>query len=142
MSGLAPYSKVTSCRGCGGTQFHALHDFGDTPIADRLIDPLQPRDDLRAPMTLVQCAACGLAQIGETVVPEVLFDAHYPYYSSVSKALTAHFHASADALIETLGLDGSHLVVEAASNDGYMLRRFKEAGVPVLGIDPSDGPVA
>ena len=81
-----------------------------------------------------------LVQITETVAPEVLFGADYPYFSSVSAGLLAHSQANALELIARLGLGHDHLVVEIASNDGYMLRNFAEAGIPVLGIDPAPGP--
>lgn len=141
MTGLAPHRVTDRCRSCDGGPLRMVYGFGPTPIADRLIDPAGETEDLRAPLTLALCPDCGLAQIRETVAPEYLFRDDYPYYSSVSRALTAHFHQSADALIAQLPLGASSLVVEAASNDGYMLRRFREAGIPVLGIDPSGGPV-
>ena len=141
MNGIAPNTVLDKCRSCGGGPYTVVHDFGMTPIADRLIDPTKETDDLLAPLSLGLCPDCGLAQIRETVDPRYLFHKDYPYYSSVSKALTAHFHKSADVLIEKLGLGAQSLVLEAASNDGYMLRRFKASGIPVLGVDPSDGPV-
>ena len=141
MTGIAPHKALGCCRGCDSEALHVLHEFGVAPIADRLLDPAGTTEDLSAPLTLVLCTDCGLTQIRETVEPRYLFHEDYPYYSSVSKALMAHFHASADTLVETLELGEDSLVVEAASNDGYMLRRFKDAGIPVLGIDPSDGPV-
>ena len=79
-------------------------------------------------------------QITETVSPEILFCRNYPYFSSVSKALMEHFGSSARQILEERKLGADSLVVEAASNDGYMLKHFVEAGVPVLGIDPADGP--
>ncbi|MFV2003317.1 MAG: methyltransferase domain-containing protein, partial [Paracoccaceae bacterium] len=66
----------------------------------------------------------------------------YPYFSSVSPALMAHFHASAQDIIAARNLRPADLVIEAASNDGYMLKTFAKHGIGVLGIDPADGPVA
>ncbi len=80
-------------------------------------------------------------QITETVPPEILFGRSYPYFSSVSKSLREHFAASANSIIEKRGLNGDSLVIEAASNDGCMLRNFVAKGIPVLGIDPAEGPV-
>ena len=142
MNQTAPLKSLTRCRSCGSDQMRDLIAFGASPIADRLVAPKDANPEFEAPLTLAQCGSCGLCQIRETVDPRVLFHEDYPYYSSVSPALMSHFHKSADHLIETRGLDASHLVIEAGSNDGYMLRRFLEAGVGVLGIDPSDGPVA
>ena len=92
------------------------------------------------PLTLVFCPDCSLVQILEEVDPEVLFCKDYPYFSSVSKSLMDHFRNSALNLIERKKLNKKSLVIEAASNDGYMLKNFPENGIPVLGIDPADGP--
>jgi SAM-dependent methyltransferase len=114
---------------------------GETPLADRLLSDRQLEDaEFYAPLELVFCDRCTLVQITETVSPEVLFGAEYPYYSSVSPSLLAHFRISAERLIENRHLGGSSLVIEAASNDGYMLKNFAQRGIPVLGIDPASGP--
>ena len=130
-----------NCRSCDRTPLTPIMSFGDTPLADGLLtrDELtQP--DVRAPLEFAFCQHCTLAQITETVDPEILFCRDYPYYSSVSRQLMEHFSASARRLIELRGLDANSMVVEAASNDGYMLQTFVDAGVPVLGIDPAAGP--
>jgi len=114
---------------------------GTTPLADRLLsesDLDQP--ELVAPLDVVFCEDCCLVQITETVSPEVLFCQNYPYFSSVSKSLMEHFGSSAQQILDERNLGPDSLVMEAASNDGYMLKHFVEAGVPVLGIDPADGP--
>lgn len=135
------YHNETRCRACGAPGLTPVLPLGETPLADRLLRADQlDAPELSAPLTLVFCRACALAQIRETVDPEVLFFAEYPYFSSVSPSLMAHFGASAQHLIETQQLGPDHLVVEAASNDGYMLRHFAAAGIPVLGIDPAAGP--
>ena len=114
---------------------------GNTPLADGLVAPDQlASTDLSVPLTVVFCPNCSLLQIAETVEPEILFCRSYPYFSSVSPSLMRHFRDSAEQLIDVLDLGPQHLVMEAASNDGYMLRVFAEQGIPVLGIDPADGP--
>jgi SAM-dependent methyltransferase len=79
-------------------------------------------------------------QILETVPPEVLFCDDYPYYSSFSPALLEHSRENALGLIEARKLTSDSLVVELASNDGYLLKNYVEKGIPVLGIDPAEGP--
>ncbi|CAN5915995.1 class I SAM-dependent methyltransferase [soil metagenome] len=137
------YRTERACRSCGSEQLAPILAFGPMPLADRLLT----REELAAPdgtvpLTLVCCPACSLVQISETVAPEVLFGGDYPYFSSVSSTLLAHSRANALELIERLGLDHHSLVVEIASNDGYMLRNFVERGIPVLGIDPAEAPAA
>jgi SAM-dependent methyltransferase len=135
------YETRTTCRACGQPGLEVVIAFGTTPLADRLLTAAQlDEPEPVAPLTLVFCPHCSLAQIAETVDPHVLFGGDYPYFSSVSQALLQHFGASAEALITARRLGPASLVVEAASNDGYMLRTFVAAGIPVLGIDPAIGP--
>jgi SAM-dependent methyltransferase len=129
------------CRSCGGTDLKLMIDFGYTPLADSLLKKEQlDEPEYTAPLDLVFCQDCGLVQITETVPPEILFCRDYPYFSSVSPSLLKHFGDSAKAIIESRHLDRNSLVIEAASNDGYMLKNFVEQGISVLGIDPASGP--
>jgi SAM-dependent methyltransferase len=137
------YTTIDACRSCGGTGLEQVIAFGETPLADALLTADQLADPaISVPLSVLFCPSCSLLQIAETVPPEILFCRSYPYFSSVSPALMAHFGASAEALIAQRGLGRNSLVVEAASNDGYMLGVFHERGIPVLGIDPADGPAA
>jgi SAM-dependent methyltransferase len=97
--------------------------------------------EITAPLDLVFSPSGSLVHISETVSPEILFGPEYPYFSSVSPSLLQHFRESAEEVIETRRLGANSLVVEAASNDGYMLKVFMERGIPVLGIDPAEAPV-
>ena len=83
-----------------------------------------------------------MVQIMETVAREILCDADDPYYSSFSEALLKHSRENALELIEMRKLGPESLVVELASNDGYLLKNFVEKGIPVQGIDPAPGPAA
>jgi hypothetical protein len=96
--------------------------------------------DLRFPLDLFFCEECALVQLGDTVPPDILYQGDYPYYTSVSSSLLEHFGAFALRLVEERHLGPDSLVIEAASNDGYMLKRFVERGIPVLGVDPARGP--
>ena len=130
-----------SCISCGSTDLEIIIDFGYTPLADNLLTKDQLSDpEYTAPLDLAFCPHCGMVQITEFVPPEILFCQDYPYFSSISPSLMKHFGDSAKNLIAKRGLDSNSLVIEAASNDGYMLKNFVEAGIPVLGIDPADGP--
>jgi SAM-dependent methyltransferase len=127
------------CRSCKLTGAQLILSFGCTPLADALLTWEQLESpEVTAPLDLVFCPHCSLVQITETVPPEILFCRSYPYFSSVSKALLEHFANSAARLIETRGLNEGSLVIEAASNDGYLLRNFVKEGIPVLGIDPAE----
>lgn len=137
----ALYCKEQCCRSCGNSALTELIAFGETPLADRLLTSDQLTEgDRFAPLTLAFCPTCSLVQILETVSPEVLFCEDYPYFSSVSEGLLRHFRRSAESIIRSRGLMTDSLVVEAASNDGYMLQNFTEQGISVLGIDPAVAP--
>lgn len=129
------------CRSCGATNLQLIISFGKTPLADALVwEKDLEKPEIFAQLDLAFCPQCALVQITESVDPEILFCRDYPYFSSVSPSLMQHFRDSALDLVDRRHLTGSSLVIEAASNDGYMLKNFMEKGVPVLGIDPADGP--
>jgi hypothetical protein len=90
-------------------------------------------------LEVVFCPQCTLVQIRETVAPEVLFASDYPYFSSFSNYLLEHSRRNVEELIRMRGIGPKSFVVELASNDGYLLRNYVEAGIPVLGIDPVSG---
>jgi hypothetical protein len=129
------------CRSCGQTGLELVLSLGRTPLADALLTREQLAEpELIVPLEWVFCPDCSLVQLTESVSPDILFRRDYPYFSSVSKALLQHFRESAEELIEARRLDSHSMVIEAASNDGYMLRNFVARGIPVLGIDPAEGP--
>ena len=130
-----------SCRSCGKVGLAPVLDLGPMPLSDGFLTEAQlASPDEYYPLEVAFCEDCALVQILETVPPEKLFCEDYPYYSSFSDALLEHSRKNALELIERRGLGGESLVVELASNDGYLLKNFVEKGVPVLGIDPADGP--
>jgi len=88
------------------------------------------------PMHVRICDECLLVQLEDYVPAEEIFR-EYAYFSAYSESWVAHARVYADAMIERLGLDGGSLVVELASNDGYLLQHFVARSVPVLGIDPA-----
>ena len=133
--------QAAACRVCGAQGLSPVLDLGSMPLSDGFLRPEQLERPLpRYPLEVAFCPDCTLVQILETVPPEELFCRDYPYYASVSSSWVEHCRRSALALIEERGLGANHLVVELASNDGYMLRNFVERGIPVLGIDPAEGP--
>jgi SAM-dependent methyltransferase len=129
------------CRACGASGLRPVVDLGQTPLADALLTAeALAHPEPRYPLEVAFCPACTLVQLLETVPPPTLFGPDYPYYSSFSDLILAHQRDNARELIAARGLGPRHLVVELASNDGYLLRHFVEHGIPVLGIDPAPGP--
>jgi SAM-dependent methyltransferase len=112
-------------------------DLGTTPLANALVTAARlDEPEPRFPLELALCTRCSLAQILESVPPEQMFRT-YLYFSSFSETMLDHARASAQTLIAGRRLDASSLVAEIASNDGYFLQYFHEAGIPVLGIEPA-----
>ncbi len=135
-------NTLPPCRSCGSENLELIISFGYTPLADNLLTSQQLAEpEYTAELDLAFCPDCGLVQITVSVPPEILFCQDYPYFSSVSPSLLRHFGGSAEAIMNSRHLDSNSLVIEAASNDGYLLKNFLEKGIPVLGIDPADGPV-
>jgi SAM-dependent methyltransferase len=134
---------TTRCRSCGGQDLRVFLSLGNMPLSDGLLTREDlTREEPRHPLDVAFCQDCTLAQILETVPPEQLFGADYPYFSSFTDALLRHSQANVTARIAERRLDGRSLVVELASNDGYLLQYYRAQGIPVLGIDPAPGPVA
>ena len=142
MNKIRPYTKISGCRSCGNQNLELILSLGDTPIADALLtDEQLKKPELKVPLNLVFCPNCSLVQIRETVDPQVLFCRDYPYFSSTSRNYLEHTRENVEELIKVRKLNSNSLVVEPASNDGYILRQFMEHGIPVLGIDPAKEPV-
>lgn len=131
-------SRITSCRGCGNKDFEVFLDLGETPLADALVEESRLAEEEEIfPLQVAFCEECALVQITEDVEPEKLFVDNYLYFSSFSPALLKHSSDHAHGLIERQGLGVNSLVVEIASNDGYLLKNFVEKDIPVLGLDPA-----
>jgi hypothetical protein len=130
--------NAVACRSCGGSELHSILSLGSTPLANSLVrDPAaEAAAEPRYPLELVFCPACLLVQITETVPPEVLFR-DYLYFSSFSDTMLAHARELTGRMTAALALDARSLAVEIASNDGYLLQYYKQAGVPVMGIEPA-----
>lgn len=126
------------CRGCDANRLASVLDLGEQPIANQLSEDVSAPDPT-FPLHLRVCEVCGLGQLGEFVPPERLFAGDYPYLSSVSQSWSAHARAYADQMIGMLGLGPDDLVVEVASNDGYLLQHFARRGIQVLGVEPAAG---
>ena len=125
------------CRSCSAPGLELFLSLGSMPLANSLLAP----EDLGAPepvfpLELAHCPACSLVQILETIPPDTLFR-EYLYFSSFSDTVVEHARQLATRLIPERRLAENSLVVEIASNDGYLLQFFQAGRVPVLGIEPA-----
>lgn len=125
------------CRLCAAPLERTFVDLGMSPLCESFIAP----GDLDAmepfyPLRVMVCDACFLVQLRAYVAPEHIFT-EYAYFSSFSTSWVAHAKAYCEMIERRLALGAKSLVVELASNDGYLLQHFLPKGVPVLGIEPA-----
>lgn len=129
---------VTGCRACGGRLSVTMADLGMQPPSNAfLISMADVAHEKRYPLRAKVCESCKLVQVDYDVAPEELFG-NYVYYSSYSDEWLAHAKVYCDMALLRFSLEATSLVVELASNDGYLLKNFLQMGIPVLGIDPSN----
>jgi SAM-dependent methyltransferase len=125
------------CRSCGTPLTRTFLDLGETSLANSYLDEEQLAvPEPRYPLHARVCESCFLVQLDHSVAPEDIFT-DYAYFSSYSDAWVEHARRFAESFTARLGLHAGSLVVEVASNDGYLLRHFRERGVPVLGVEPA-----
>ncbi|MCG6542505.1 class I SAM-dependent methyltransferase [Pseudomonas sp. KSR10] len=127
-----------NCRHCEARLRYAFLDLGHAPPSNAyLTEADMNRPERYYPLRLWVCEHCWLVQTEDYAEAGELFDADYAYFSSTSSSWLAHARDYAERMRKTLALGADSLVVEVASNDGYLLRNFVEAGVPCLGIEPT-----
>ena len=128
---------ATACRHCGAPLRLTVVDLGKSPLCQTVLTTEQlEQGEVFYPLHVRACERCWLVQIPEFVPPEDIFT-EYAYFSAYSDSWVEHARRYVDAITERLGLDGDSLVVELASNDGYLLQHFLPRGIPVLGVEPA-----
>jgi SAM-dependent methyltransferase len=133
-----PHQDGGPCRLCGSELQHDFVDLGMSPLCESFV-PADKLDGLEPyfPLHAYVCDSCFLVQLKEYVSPDDIFR-EYAYFSSYSTSWVEHARTYCVMIKERLGLDSDSLVVELASNDGYLLQHFLPLGVPVLGIEPAE----
>lgn len=126
------------CRHCGAKLEHTFLDLGCAPPSNAYLT----RADLSAPerfypLKLKLCTHCWLVQTEDYASAGELFSADYAYFSSTSSSWLDHAKRYTESIVERLGLTTDSLVVEIASNDGYLLKNFVARKIPCLGIEPT-----
>ena len=127
-----------NCRHCSAPVSHTFLDLGYAPPSNAYLTA----EDLSRPETWYPlrtriCSSCWLVQTDDYAQAVELFSSDYAYFSSTSSGWLAHAAAYSSDVTERFGLTSDSLVIEVASNDGYLLRNFVAAGVPCLGIEPT-----
>jgi len=128
---------ASTCRFCATPLEYTFVNLGLSPISNAFLKPDQVNDkEPFYPLHAFVCGDCFLVQLEEFESPDEIFS-DYVYFSSYSDSWLAHAKKFAAVAAERFDLDSDSLVMEVASNDGYLLQYFKELGVPVLGIEPA-----
>lgn len=128
-----------NCRHCQKKLEHVFLDLGTAPPSNDYLsaDDLQKPENF-FPLKLFVCGDCWLVQTEDYAAAGDLFRHDYAYFSSVSSGWLQHAKTYTEMITDRLGLGGKSFVVELASNDGYLLRNFVAAGIPCLGVEPTD----
>jgi SAM-dependent methyltransferase len=128
---------VPTCLGCAAASPETFLDLGAQPLANSFLRPEDAgRPEPRFPLAVAYCTRCHLVQLTTLAPPEAMFE-EYLYFTSYSDHFMVHAEAMAARLTARFQLGATSRVLEIASNDGYLLRFFRERGIPVLGVEPA-----
>jgi len=129
--------KNTDCRFCNATLTKIFVDLGMSPLSNSFLTAdMLKKEEKFYPLRALVCDKCFLVQLPEIESPENIFS-DYAYFSSFSDTWLKHSENYVNAMLERFRFDSNSLIVEIASNDGYLLQYFKKKGIPVLGIEPA-----
>jgi methylation protein EvaC len=128
---------VHLCRICGGA-VRACLDFGRQPVSNAFVAPNAVDDEVFFRLAVGFCTDCTMVQQLNEFPRDRMYRADYPYRSSSSLVMRAHFEQAATRLLDTELVDQDSFVVEVGCNDGIMLEAVSKAGVRHLGVDPSE----
>ena len=128
---------IQRCRFCGSAADTVVVDLGSSPLANSYLEPEDLlRQEIHYPLCAVVCSSCTLVQLPMVESAESIFS-DYAYFSSFSDSWLRHAERFVERATSRFALDHRSLVVEVASNDGYLLQYFERAGIPILGIEPA-----
>ncbi len=127
------------CRHCGAPLTHTFLDLGFAPPSNAYLTVADlSKPEKYYPLKIKVCDQCWLVQTEDFTQADELFSPEYAYFSSTSSGWLAHAKLYAEKMTNELQLNDQSLVIEVASNDGYLLKNFVAAGIPCLGIEPTD----
>ena len=130
--------QASRCRMCRSDELLEYLDLGFTPPADQFrTQEERGVPEIFYPLKVNLCLACGLSQLSHVVDPRVLYQHDYLYESSTTRTGQQHWEELSLSVIKRLGLSAGSLVVDIGSNDGTLLKFFKQKGMKVVGVDPA-----
>ncbi len=126
------------CRFCKAALANVFIDLVNAPASNSFLTAAQLNEpEVFYPLKVYTCSQCFLVQVDEYKKSDAIFDSDYAYFSSYSTSWLAHASRYADMMTERFGYTNTSLVMEVASNDGYLLQYFTQKQIPVLGIEPT-----
>ena len=126
------------CRHCTAPLAHTFLDLGFAPPSNAYLTASDlTRPEKYYPLKIMVCDQCWLVQTEDYAQADDLFNADYAYFSSTSTGWLAHAKLYTESITRKLQLSHESLVIEIASNDGYLLKNFVATGIPCLGIEPT-----
>ncbi len=126
------------CRFCKTELEHVFIDLVNSPASNSFLSKEQLNEpETFYPLKVYTCHQCFLVQVDEYKKSDAIFDSNYVYFSSYSNSWLKHAKAYTDMMTDRFGYNENSLVIEVASNDGYLLQYFKEKNIPVMGIEPT-----
>ncbi|MBI5412986.1 methyltransferase domain-containing protein [Candidatus Peregrinibacteria bacterium] len=130
---------LKQCQICSNNKLELILDLGHQPIVQNYLTKEQLHEpETTYPLNLVRCGDCGLLQLNYIVDPRFVFPRNYPYRTGLTNMLIRNFHELADQLEKKYNLQTKDLIIDIGSNDGTLLKGFKDKGMRVLGIEPTD----
>ena len=131
-------NSESKCRFCNNILEHSVIDLGMSPLCQKHIKPEHANEmEKFYPLHAFICEHCWLMQLEQFATPDEIFADDYAYFSSYSQSWLEHVRKYADQMTSRFTLNAKSLIVEIASNDGYLLQWFVQKGIPVLGIEPA-----
>lgn len=127
-----------NCRHCNHELTHVFCDLQTCPPSNAMVKPeMVNYPETYFPLKVFVCEKCWLVQVDELEKADAIFNNEYTYFSSYSTSWLQHAKEYCNYMTQRFGLNSNSLVVEVASNDGYLLQYFKEKNIPVLGVEPT-----
>lgn len=134
-----PTGHIARCQVCNGNKLHLVLDLGHQPLCDSLLTPKTiDQPEITFPLRIMWCQECSGVQIDYCVSGAEVYHPDYPYRSGITKELREYLTNMSTSLVNKFALNSNDLVVDIGSNDGTMLMGFKQQGIRVLGVEPTN----
>jgi len=136
---LIKNGHLTNCQICDSDKMNLILDLGNQPLCDSLLSKAMLNSpEITYPLRMLWCQDCSLAQLDYCVDGTEVYHLNYPYRTGITKELVEYLNEMSDSLISKYNLANDDLVVDIGSNDGTLLTGFKEKGIKILGVEPTN----